>query len=268
MQRVRVKLRRLKNGHGTERTDKMKFKFFACMIIFLVGIQSIIQGVSAVDTQRSVVVLLHGLGRSPGSMDRMADALEEAGYTVLNLGYPSTEYPVEFLALDYVWPEIQHCMDSGFEQVHVVAHSLGGIVVRQLQASGMPIPFGRIVMLGPPNGGSEVVDKLGELSLFEWLFGPAGLQLGTTGDSVPVALGSTNLEVGIIAGERTVNPFLSVMIPGDDDGKVSIENAKLQGMKDFIVIKATHPFMPLNQEVIDQTLNFLQYGHFKREEKK
>lgn len=221
---------------------------------------------SAENNDQTIVVLLHGLMRSPESMNRMAEALEDAGYTVLNLGYPSTDYPIEDLANEYVLPEILDCLESGYTPVCFVTHSLGSIIVRQLRAFGVPVPFGRIVMLGPPNGGSEVVDKLGNWAPFEWLNGPAGQQLGTAGDSVPQTLGSTDLEVGIIAGEDSINPILSMMIPGEDDGKVSIENAKLHGMKDFIVLSSTHPFLPSNSEVIAQTLHFLKTGRFDHDD--
>ncbi|MBN1880499.1 SUMF1/EgtB/PvdO family nonheme iron enzyme [bacterium] len=238
---------------------KLLLKRFIIMIVSLLIMES---GSIASDSDHSIVVLLHGLLRSPGSMDHMEKALEQAGYTVLNLGYPSTEFPIEELATAYVLPEILDCIDSGYRQVHFVTHSLGGIIVRQLRASGAPLNFGRVVMLGPPNGGSEVVDKLGNWVPFEWLNGPAGLQLGTEGPSVPLALGSTDLELGVIAGEHSINPILSMMIPGEDDGKVSIEHAKLTGMRDFIIISATHPFLPRDPEAIRQALCFLKKGQF------
>lgn len=206
------------------------------------------------------VVLLHGLIRSSASMEKMADALTAQGYDVCNIDYPSTAYPVETLATDHVLPAIKACAGDN-APISFVTHSLGGILVRQLRASGAPLVFGRVVMLGPPNGGSEVVDKLGGLALFQWMNGPAGNQLGTV-SGLPVQLGATDLDVGIIAGNSTINPLLSLLIPGDDDGKVAIEHAKLDGMRDFIVLPVSHPFLMRDDEVIAQTLQFLQNGRF------
>ena len=217
-------------------------------------------------SEPELVVLLHGLARSPSSMEKMQHSLELAGYEVCNLGYPSTEQSIENLAADHVLPAIGECNGSGLRRTHFVTHSLGGIIVRQLHAmstADTELVFGRVVMLGPPNGGSEVVDKLGGMLPFQWLNGPAGQQLGTDEDAVPVRLGATNLEVGVIAGSRSINLILSMLIPGDDDGKVSIDNARLEGMRDFIVLPVSHPFLMKDDDVIRQTINFLEAGAFQ-----
>jgi triacylglycerol lipase len=208
------------------------------------------------------VVLLHGLARSSDSMARMASALEQVGYRVCNVSYPSRKHSIEVLAADFIAPAVRACLSSETDTVHFVTHSLGGVVVRQLAKSETELKIGRVVMLSPPNRGSEVVDRLGELSLFRLINGPAGLQLGTRQESLPRALGSASFEVGIITGSRSINPILSLLIPGDDDGKVSIENAKLDGMTDFCVISATHPFIMRNKEAIEQVLVFLAEGRF------
>lgn len=211
------------------------------------------------------VVLLHGLARSAGSMKKMAAALAAEGYYVCNIGYPSTQFPVATLAADHVLPAIEACVGKdNSSAVNFVTHSLGGIIVRQLRATGAPINFGRVVMLGPPNAGSEVVDTLGGWSAFQWFNGPAGNELGT--DALPGALGPTNLEVGIIAGRHSINFILSRLIPGPDDGKVAIEHTKLAGMRDFIVLPVSHPFLMKDRDVIAQTLSFLREGRFQHAE--
>jgi hypothetical protein len=218
--------------------------------------------VLAQDESRELVVLLHGLARSSGCMEEMAASLEAAGFQVCNVDYPSTEHSVEKLALEKVLPVIRLCMGPEPRRVNFVTHSLGGIIVRQLKASGEPLTFGRVVMLGPPNKGSEVVDNLGGWALFRWINGPAGEQLGTGNNALPKKLGSINLDLGVIAGHDTINPILSCMIPGDDDGKVSIENAKIDGMDDFLVVPVSHPFLMKDKEVIRQTILYLQRGSF------
>jgi pimeloyl-ACP methyl ester carboxylesterase len=210
------------------------------------------------------VVVLHGLARTSDSMSRMVGALEAAGYHVCNVSYPSRKHAIEVLAADFVAPAVRACRPNDTDEVHFVTHSLGGIIVRELAKSQADLNIGRVVMLSPPNHGSEVVDKLGTLSLFTLINGPAGLQLATGEEFLPCALGPASFDVGIITGSRTVNPILSFLIPGDDDGKVSIESAKLQGMADFRVIPASHPFIMNNERAIEQTLTFLSEGQFQR----
>jgi pimeloyl-ACP methyl ester carboxylesterase len=208
------------------------------------------------------VVLLHGLARTADSMSRMAGALEAAGYHVCNISYPSRQHSIEELTTDFVAPAVRACRSSEMDTVHFVTHSLGGILVRQLAKSAPDLKIGRVVMLSPPNHGSEVVDKLGTLSLFTFINGPAGLQLATGEDYLPRTLGPASFDVGIVTGSRTVNPILSLLIPGEDDGKVSIESAKLAGMRDFCVIPATHPFIMNNKRAIALVLTFLAQGKF------
>lgn len=229
-------------------------------------------------TAKETVVLLHGLARSSSSMNKMEKALTHAGYAVCNISYPSTEHIISILAERHIVSSINRCISEleeptgklAEESIHFVTHSMGGILVRYLAKfqsapfdPQLKIPrFGRVVMLSPPNNGSEVVDKLGEFWLFDLLNGPAGQELGTDSESVPRTLGPADFEVGIVTGRRTINFFLSLMIEGKDDGKVSIENAKLEGMADFLVLPATHPFIMKNNEAISQTIHFLQEGRF------
>jgi triacylglycerol lipase len=192
----------------------------------------------------------------------MVRALERNGYRVCNVSYPSRKHAIEVLTAQFVAPAIRACLSSETQSAHFVTHSMGGIIVRQLARSATDLRIGRVVMLSPPNHGSEVVDKLGDLSLFRAINGPAGLQLATGEDSAPRSLGSASFDVGIITGSRTINPFLSWLIPGADDGKVSIESAKLEGMADFCVIRASHPLIMRNKSAIQQTLTFLAEGRF------
>jgi triacylglycerol lipase len=212
------------------------------------------------------VVLLHGLIRSSRSMGVMAEALEERGYRVCNVSYPSRHHTIEVLAADHVMPEVKRCFPDSDEPIDFVTHSMGGILVRQLVATRALPAIGRVVMLGPPNGGSEIVDELGSLWLFGAINGPAGRELGTLGDSVPKRLGPATFEVGIIAGDRSRNWLLSRYLPGKNDGKVSVASAALAGMKDFVVIDVNHTFMIRDRKVIAQTVRFLRSGEFDKPE--
>ncbi|UTA49313.1 alpha/beta hydrolase [Simiduia sp. 21SJ11W-1] len=195
-------------------------------------------------------------------MATLEKALEDAGYKVLNEGYASTTDTVENLAEASIPPALAACGESG--NVNFVTHSMGGILVRYYLSQHTVENLGRVVMLGPPNKGSQVVDELGNLPGFEFINGPAGLQLGTGKSSLPNALGLADFDVGIIAGSRSINLLLSTQLPNPDDGKVSVENTKLEGMNDHIVMPVTHTFMMRNDEVIQQVLHYLQNGAFAR----
>jgi hypothetical protein len=119
-------------------------------------------------------------------------------------------------------------------------------------------------MLAPPSKGSEVPDKLGNLKPFQWINGPAGNQLGTGTDSQPLRLSAPTFELGIIAGDRSINPILSMLIPGPDDGKVSLSRVKPDTYTDYIQLHVTHPGMVWNSKVISQTIHFLEFGSFNK----
>lgn len=206
------------------------------------------------------VVLLHGLARTSASMAPLADGLGESGYAVVNVGYPSREQPIEELAPAAVNQGVGGCPANS--TIHFVTHSLGGILVRYyLEGTELP-RLGRVVMIAPPNQGSEVVDNLRGVPGFDMVNGPAGDQLGTDDDSVPLSLGPADYDVGIIAGTRTVNPILSQFLPNPDDGKVSVESTKLAGMRDFIMVPHSHTFIMSAPEVLEQVISFIETARF------
>jgi pimeloyl-ACP methyl ester carboxylesterase len=209
------------------------------------------------------VILLHGLARSERSMQKLEKALLKQGYFVRNVSYESTRNNVAKLAEQAIAPALSACSESG--HINFVTHSLGGILVRQYLQNHQIKNLGRVVMLGPPNKGSEVIDKLRDFPGFYFFHGDAGLELGTGATSVPNKLGGADFDLGIIAGTRSVNLFLSSLIPGVDDGKVSVENTRLEGMRDHLEMEVTHPFMMRNDKVIDQVVHYLETGKFKRE---
>ncbi|MGW8194938.1 MAG: esterase/lipase family protein [Desulforhopalus sp.] len=215
-------------------------------------------------TRNECVILLHGLGRSRRSMRKMQERLTGAGYHTVNLGYPSTRKSIERAAREDLCQAIGHCTQFAPRKIHFVTHSLGGIVVRQFLKETRPKNLGRIVMLSPPNGGSEVVDRLKEWRLFKWFNGPAGQQLSTAPDSVANLLGPVDYPLGVITGNRCAffDAWFSTLIPGADDGKVAVERAKVAGMRDFLVVSRSHPFIMNDDHVQRETVYFLNHGFF------
>jgi triacylglycerol lipase len=209
------------------------------------------------------VVLLHGLGRTAWSMKPLQWALARQGYHVVNVAYSSTRVSIEEAAGDWLARLLGVRATDRTVKIHFVTHSLGGIVLRQYLLQHQIENLGRVVMLAPPNSGSELVDRLRHNPLYKHLTGPAGQELGTERGSLPNRLGPVDFEVGIIAGDRSLNPFFSTWIPGPDDGKVSVQRTQVEAMKDFLVVHHSHTWMMWRRSVLCSVSRFLSQGSFQ-----
>lgn len=192
----------------------------------------------------------------------MRDALEAQHYSVVNVDYPSRDFPIATLAENAITSALKECRALKTSGIHFVTHSLGGILVRQYLSTQTIPELKRVVMLAPPNKGSEVVDNLKNLTPFVWLNGEAGTQLGTDSSSIPNRLGPVNFDLGVIAGTTSINLLLSLYLPNPDDGKVSVESTKIDGMRDFITLPVSHPFIMKDEAAIAQTIHYLHHGKF------
>lgn len=210
------------------------------------------------------VVLLHGLNRSFRAMEKMAAALQVADFSTVNVDYPSQSGPVEQIAPVAVDAGLEQCRALGAEKIHFVTHSMGGILLRWSQQTNPIRDLGRVVMLGPPNQGSEVIDETREWAIAQMFTGEAGNQLGTDEDSIPAQLGPVDFELGVIAGVKSINPFMSAILPAYDDGKVSVDGTRVLGMADFMIVDTSHRFLMNSETVINNTVAFLQTGTFPR----
>ncbi len=209
------------------------------------------------------VCMVHGLGRTKSSMRWLGSQFEKQGYRVLHISYRSTRQSVSASA-DDLQKQLDQKLTGNEQRVHFVTHSLGGIVVRVSLQKHRPANLGRVVMLGPPNRGSEVADRLARNPIYRLCTGPAGQELGTQATSTPNILGPVDYEVGIIAGSRSGNPLFAAWIGGECDGKVSVKRAGLDGMRDLIVVRSSHTFMMRSREVATQALHFIARGAFNR----
>jgi pimeloyl-ACP methyl ester carboxylesterase len=251
------------------RTEEILRRMLMCGVVWVMLYAVSVQGCSqqepiVVAKKGECVVLLHGLARSPSSMATLENYLSKKGYSVVNCGYPSTRYDVQYLAETYIPRMIRQCGANGNEKIHFVTHSMGGIIVRQyLQDHQLPAGS-RVVMISPPNKGSSLVDAFGDWFFFKWINGPAGKTLGTAPASLPNRLAPVDAEIGIITGSRSFNPLYSWIIPGEDDGKVAVQKAKLAEMRDFLVLPHSHTFIMKSDEVCRQVAAFLENGRFDR----
>lgn len=212
------------------------------------------------------VVLLHGLNRSWRAMEPLAETLQQAGYSTANVDYPSQLGTIEELAPVVVGMGVEACRETGARTIHFVTHSMGGILLRYQHEQEPIEDIGRVVMLGPPNQGSELVDQTREWPGIDTVNGPAGAQLGTGPDSMPSRLGPVSFPLGVIAGTATINVLASAMLPDEDDGKVTVERTQVAGMSDFLIVDDSHRYMLRSRTVLANTVAFLRSGQFLEEE--
>jgi hypothetical protein len=215
-------------------------------------------------SQEECVILLHGMGRTAFSLSDIETSLRERDYHVWNESYPSLSQPVEALSVPVIEAGLTHCRGKQAQRIHFVTHSLGGIIVRHYLQDHKIENLGRIVMLAPPNRGSEVADQMKDGFFYQAIMGPAAQELGTEKESLPNSLKPIDGEIGIIAGKKDGESWFLPEIPGDDDGKVAVERTKLPEMKDFLLVNEGHTFIMNDEEVIRQVLYFLGHGVFNR----
>jgi triacylglycerol lipase len=238
---------------------------FAARLLIFLSAQNAIAVSPASPTNGDHVVLVHGMGRTAFSMKLMERNLAKRGFDVVNVTYRAGELSVEQLAQKYLNALLERkVMDDG-RKVHFVTHSLGGIIVRQYLSNHRIKNLGRVVMLAPPNHGSEVIDCLRANCITRNFLGVAARELGTGHDCLTAKLGPIHFECGVIAGDCSLNPLSSSLLPGPNDGKVTIASTRVEGMQDFLIVHGTHTWLMCKHSVMDQTARFLQSGHFNKQ---
>lgn len=245
-------------------TEYIRRHIWLLVLGLVVGCGSV--PVKPLQPSEACVVLLHGLNGSTRATRNAQRMLVAAGYHVVNEAYRSRSDTIEGLARHVMPDRLDKCRATGARQVHFIAHSMGGMLVRYYLKHHRVSELGRVVMVGPPNQGTELVDRLSFIPLFKLVGGRAARQLGTDPESLPQQLGKVNFELGVIAGSHTLNPIYSLLIPGPDDGQVAVERTKVRGMKDFLLVPFDHTLMMRKDEVIEQMIHFLEQGRFAEAE--
>lgn len=233
-------------------------------VVICAALLSVIPGAS-IAAEKETVVLLHGIARTKASMKTMEKSLQSAGYETRAITYPSTDRDIDAIAQELREKELSPAFWRGAGKVHFVTHSMGGLVARRYlahyQAQIPAEKLGRVVMMAPPSRGSHIADLIHNLPPYHWYYGPAGQEL--TSAARAAADDALYYDAGIIAGGKEWPYFIAALIvPGPSDGRVSVENTKAPGMKDHIVMPATHTFIMDRPDVQRQVVHFIREGIF------
>lgn len=214
------------------------------------------------------VIVVHGIFRSSKSFAKMQARLEKEGYTVVGFDYPSSRVDIAKSAkyLERVVKSLK-----GVVEINFVVHSLGGLIVRQYRGQHKDKRVKRLVMLGVPNTGAQLADRFRRVGLYRAIFGPAGQQLLTSKtdkNGLIAKLPTPDFEFAVIAGSRGNMKGYNPLIPGDDDGTISVASTRLPGAKDFLAVRALHSFIVGNAKVIESTVRFLNTGALRADGKR
>lgn len=228
-------------------------------ILLMVGICLFLPTMSEA-RNNACVILLHGLARTNHSMFKLESTLKKYNYVVVNHNYPSTKKSIKVLANDYIQPMVNECLKHHVKHIHFVTHSLGGIILQHYLHSNRISGLEYIVMLAPPNHGSQLADLLHKRRFFRFVLGPNIAQLTTKMGRISMI--NDHYKIGIIAGNYNLNPFVNKLFDEPNDGKVTVSSTKLDQMSDFIILPVTHTFMMQNTLVEKQILYFLNHGRF------
>jgi len=235
--------------------------FWLCFLVACSSLPVVSKTVVA-ENSKECVVLIHGLWRSGAAMNVIVRDLEHFGYLVSVADYPSTKQTIPALSAEYIVPAVDVCMQKGAETVHMVSHSMGGILARQyLQTHELP-PGGKVVMLSPPNQGSKLSEFFFGNWFYEAIVGPAGVSLTKQSEGIISSLLPVKAPVGIIAAYRGWSLWPQSWLPEPNDGTVSLASMILPEMSDFVVVNSGHAMMRYSDKTHSYIRQFIKHGRF------
>ncbi len=204
------------------------------------------------------VAVMHGLGRTRAAMELLAHRLRRAGFEAVCVPYPSRRLGVA-AAAELVAARIAE-VARGWDVVHLVGHSMGGVVAATVAATHPELPVGRVVVIGAPMRGSGLAHRLSGLAPFDAVLGPALADLARTKGPLP-----RSQRIGAIAGTAGIRAIgREVGLTGISDGKVSLRSA-WAGAGHRAAVPMGHALLPLSREVAELTIAFLRDGRFPGE---
>ncbi|MBD3667861.1 MAG: lipase [Kangiella sp.] len=213
---------------------------------------------------KQLVILIHGMGRTRFSMRSLEKYFKDEGYQVINESYDSRSKTIETIAVEHIGQLLSSIDSDEYEAIHFVTHSLGGIMLRYYLSHHSINKLGRIVMIAPPNQGSEVAELYKDKLWYKLATGKPGQQLYINNNPLLEQLKPVPADVGIMIGTKSSDPWFNHAFAGPHDGKVSVESARLPEMKDFITVDHGHTFIMNNKKVQQQIAHFLQHGIFDK----
>ena len=234
------------------------------LIIFILSL--LFLNILAADSRNEIVILIHGLRGNTDDMQIITDYLKEYNFETVNFVYPSKDDKIQNLAEIFLKPEVLKQIEKQPKQIHFVTHSMGGIVLRSYLVNHLTeidSILGKVIMISPPNKGSDVSEFFKKTMLYQKRYGISGQQIGYDINKQVGLSDSVSYNPGIIAGTDTQFPYFSYFIKGDDDGKISTERTKLKGMGDYIEMHFPHDTIMEQKEVAKQVLHYIENSEFE-----
>lgn len=217
---------------------------------------------NSTEQKPETVIVLHGITKTNRIMYLLSKRIANAGFEVYNITYPYKSHTIQEIA-DFLNDKLIELGVDKKDRINIVGHSMGGLVARAYINRYKPQNLHRVVMIATPNHGSELADAMKNWWIYRLKFGnKSGQQLSTDQRELSDDLGKVNYDLGIVAGVTWVNPVFSAILPGDDDGLVSVESTKLDGMNEHIIIDFAHTLGIMYKTVSKQVISYLKYGRF------
>lgn len=207
------------------------------------------------------LILVHGLWMYPVMMTLMQHRLERCGYLVESWAYQSVRVSLRENAARLA----EYCSRHDAQRLHLAGHSLGGLIALNAAATKRIPRLGRVVMLGTPFAGSFSARCLERLPGGRWMLGECMSEWLRE----PRPDAADGLDVGVVAGDGGIGlgRLIAPELPLPNDGVIHVDETRVPGMRDHIVLNVSHTEMIASAPVARQVCAFLKDGRFERPER-